>query len=400
MKIAIVAGAVANKPGNAGEAWVRMTWALGLRRLGLDVYFLEQIDPGTCSDACGEPCAPVESVHRAHFDRVMDEFGLGERSALVTGDGGPVSGLDRGQLRDLARDTDLLVNVSGHLTLEPFMSGVPRRVFVDLDPGFTQFWHDEGLVSRLERHTAFFTVGANVGADGCAIPTGGLDWLPIRPPVLLDAWSGESGALDAGTTAVPDAGVEPRFTTIGSWRGAFGPIQRNGQRLGVKAHRFREYLDLPRRAAGRFEIALQIDPADRSDLQALRTHGWSVTDPSEVAADPQGYRRYIRSSDAEFSAAQELYVETRSGWFSDRTAHYLAAGRPALVEDTGLSDLPTDAGLLTFRTLDEAVSGAVRIRRDYAEHSASARALAERHLDSDRVLSEFLDRVGAVERVG
>lgn len=390
MKIAVVAGAVANKPGNAGEAWVRMTWVLGLERLGLEAYFVEQVDPATCADAVGEPCDPADSVHRVHFDRVTNEFGLAGRSALVTSDGDPVSGLDPGELADLAADADLLVNVSGHLTLPPFMTGVPRRAFVDLDPGFTQLWHAEGIGGRLDGHTSFFTVGTNLGVDGCAIPTGGLEWLPILPPVLMDEWSGPSG--------IRSSVAEPRFTTIASWRGAFGPLQRHGVRLGVKAHRFREYLDLPRRAAGRFEIALHIDPADYADLDSLRAHDWSVVDPREAVPDPTRYRGYIRSSDAELSAAQEMYVETRCGWFSDRTAHYLAAGRPALVEDTGVSDLPTDLGLVTFRTLDEAVAGAERIGRDYAEHSEAARALAERHLDSNVVLSGFLDRIDSVER--
>jgi hypothetical protein len=390
MTIAIVAGAVANKLGNAGEAWVRMTWAVGLARLGLEVYFLEQIDPGLCTDGLGERCAPSDSGHRAHFDAVMREFGLGERSALVTRDGQPVSGLGPGELADLAGDADLLVNMSGHLTLEPFMTRVPRRAYIDLDPGFTQFWHDEGLGGRLGDHTAFFTVGANVGLAGCAIPDGGLAWQPFRPPVLMEEWPSSEGAGYAGR--------EPRFTTVASWRGAFGSLHRDGRRLGLKAHRFREYLDVPRRAEGRFEIALQIDPGDSVDLHALRTHGWSLVDPRDVVPDPATYRSYIQASDAEFSAAQEIYVETLSGWFSDRTAHYLASGRPALVEDTGFSDLPTDAGLLTFRTLEDAVAGAARIRRDYDEHSSAARALAEHYLDSSRVLGEFLDRVGPVER--
>jgi hypothetical protein len=397
MKTVVVAGAVANKNGNAGEAWVRMTWAAGLRDLGLDVFFLEQIDPASCTDEDGGACAPGASTNRRHFEAVTRGFGFGSRSALVTPNGERVCGLDEDEVADLARDADLLVNMSGHLTLEPFLTRVPRRAYIDLDPGFTHFWHEAGVDAGLEGHNAFFTVGSNIGSTGCAIPSGGLEWRPIRPPVLLDRWcpdeDGEtSGSVEAG--ASPTAMPAPRFTTIASWRGAFGPIRRAGRRYGVKAHRFRHFLELPGRSPGRFEIALDIDPDDRADLGALRSNGWHVVDPGRWVPDPEAYRAYIQSSDAEFSAAQEIYVETRSGWFSDRTALYLACGKPVLVEDTGIADdLASGVGLVTFETLEEAADGAARIGRHYAEHSQAARALAERHLDSRRVLGGFLERV-------
>jgi hypothetical protein len=144
----------------------------------------------------------------------------------------------------------------------------------------------------------------------------------------------------------------------------------------------------------RFEIALDIDSADERDMNALRDHGWHVVDPGVVASGPVDFREYVQASGAEFSVAQGIYVETQSGWFSDRTVRYLASGRPALVQDTGFSrNYPLGEGLVAFRTVDEAVTGALEIARDYENHCRAARAIAENYFDSDRVLGQLVDEV-------
>jgi hypothetical protein len=185
-----------------------------------------------------------------------------------------------------------------------------------------------------------------------------------------------------------------RFTTISSWRGAYGRLEIEGRTLGTKAHEFRKFLELPGRTAAPFEIALDIHPGDARDMEALRAHGWTLVDPVQAVPDPAAFRSYVQGSSAEFSVAQPAYVETGSGWFSDRTVRYLASGRPALVQDTGFSRLyRADEGLVAFRTIDEAVDGARRILADYAGHSQAARHIAETHFDSARVLDRFLDDV-------
>jgi hypothetical protein len=190
-------------------------------------------------------------------------------------------------------------------------------------------------------------------------------------------------------------GWTQRFTTVANWRGAYGRIEHGGKAYGLKVHEFRKFLDLPRRAPGVFEIALNIHPADASDLEALRDHGWTVVDPVGASVDPDAFRRYVQGSGAEFSVAQGIYVETESGWFSDRTVRYLASGRPALVQDTGFSrTLPVGTGLLPFRTLDDAVAGVERIASDYDTHARSARALAEEYFDSDVVLGRLVEEIG------
>jgi hypothetical protein len=185
------------------------------------------------------------------------------------------------------------------------------------------------------------------------------------------------------------------LTTVASWRGSYGPVEHHGRTLGVKAHEFRKYLELPGRIDQRLELALDIHPDDEVDRRRLLDHGWRLVDPRLHAESPDRFRHYVQASSGEFSVAQEVYVATNSGWFSDRTVRYLASGRPALVQDTGFSrQLPVGAGLVAFSNMEEAVVGAKSIDADYAEHAAAARDIAERHFDSNVVLPRFLDRAG------
>jgi hypothetical protein len=384
MDTLVVSGAIANKHLNGGEAWVRLSWILGLRRLGFDVWFVEQIDEGTCVDAADAPAPFAQSENRRYFEQVVERFGLGDRASLLYEGGREAAGVLLEELLPVAQEARLLVNVSGHLDLEPLMSRLRRKAYVDLDPGFTQFWHADGTAgARLEGHDVHFTVGENIGRPGCPIPTCGLDWRAVRPPAVLEEWP------------VADAGDADRFTTIGAWRGAFGPVEFDGHTYSLKVHEFRKVIELPRRSQQRFEIALDIHPGDERDRAALEANGWTLVDPRVTVPGPLEFRDYVQRSGAEFSVAQGIYVETNSGWFSDRTVRYLASGRPVLVQDTGFSaNLPVGEGLLTFTDLDGAVKGAERIAADYEHHRRAARAVAEAHFDSDTVLSRFLEEAG------
>jgi hypothetical protein len=380
----MVAGALANKPRNGGEAWVRLSWALGIARLGFDVIFVEQIAAADCRDDAGATVAFRDSLNVAYFRAVTNAFGLCGRAVLIRDDGPETEGLTYAELLDLAANAALLINISGHLALDS-LTRLPRcRVYVDIDPGFTQYWHAQGVTgARLAGHDFYYTIGENVGCSGCRIPSVGVSWRHTRQPVVLDDWPATS------------TGWTQRFTTVANWRGPYGRIEHGGKAYGLKVHEFRKFLDLPRRAPGVFEIALNIHPADGGDLDALRDHGWTVVDPVGASADPDAFRRYVQGSGAEFSVAQGIYVETESGWFSDRTVRYLASGRPALVQDTGFSrTLPVGTGLLPFRTLDDAVAGAERIAADYDAHARGARALAEEYFDSDVVLGRLVEEIG------
>ena len=365
MATIVVAGALANKDLNGGEAWVRLSWVEGLRKLGFDVWFVEQIAKRTAGPA-------------AFFERITNEFGLAERSALI--DEGETIPED---LLDVAAEAVLLVNISGNLTLEPLFGRFRRKAFVDIDPGFTQFWHASGDPgARLDGHDYYFTIGENIGRPDCPIPSNGIRWLSTRQPVVLDQWP------------MTNSAPSDRFTTVANWRGPYGRVEHDGRTYGLKLDEFRKFIELPKRASGTFELALAIHPADTRDIELLERNGWRLADPVAAAADPASFRDYVQASGAEFSVAQGIYVETRNGWFSDRTARYLASGKPVLVQDTGFGDhYPVGEGLLAFRTMKEAVAGAGQIVEDYERHARSARALAEEHFDSDKVLGRLLEDV-------
>lgn len=377
MAVAVVAGALANKPDSGGEAWVRLSWVLGLRRLGWDVWFFERLPSG---DPAG----------RRFFEQVAGEFGLGERAALLGEEGEPLFGPGEAELAEVAAEAEVLFDVSGHLGEGAILAAPRTRVYVDLDPGFTQAWHaDPAIDFSVAGYDRYLTVGQNIGRPGCPVPTGGIEWVPTLPPVLLEEWA-----------PAPRPAGPVRFTTVATWRSPYGGLAIGGREMGLKHHQFRRFAALPERVPGaRFEIALDIHPGDSADLELLRSHGWEIADPRQAAGTPSAFRDYVRGSAAEFSVAQGVYVEAATGWFSDRTAAYLASGRPALIQDTGWqAPFPTDGsekrhGAHSFDDLDEAVEGAEAIACDWEAHSRAAREFAERRLDSDRVLGRVLEIV-------
>jgi hypothetical protein len=356
-----------------------------LKQLGFQVYFLEQIGRTTCVDNGGTIAPFDECQNLAYFRRIIHQFGLSDSAALIYEDGEQIEGLTYAELLDLAESADLLVNISGHLALEPLLRRLRRKVYIDLDPGFTQFWHAAGTSgANLESHDFYFTIGENIGSPRCSIPVNGIRWRPIRQPIVLEQWP------------VTPVGDPDRFTTIATWRGPYGPIHYGDKTFGSKVHEWRKFVKLPQQTQATFEIALDIHPAEEKDIELLRRHRWQLVNPRSVAADPNTFRRYIQSSGAEFSVAQGIYSETNSGWFSDRTVRYLASGKPALVQDTGFSEnYPVGEGLLAFRTLDEAVAGVEQMMTDYANHGRAARALAEAYFAADKVLGQLIEEIGA-----
>ena len=356
--LAVVGASLAAKPGNGGHAWTRISVVRGLERLGFDVVLVEQIAGATESQ-------------RSYFESVCADFGI---TGLILEE---PAGVER------FRDATVILNVGGNLGLEPVAAAGACKVYLDDDPGYTQLWHDQGLITeRLAGHDFYFTYGANVGHDGCPLPVDGIQWRATRPPVALDQW--------------PVVGAPPLgFSTVASWRGGYGRVA-NGPRLyGQKAHEFRRFASLPQLVDQTFEIALAIDQADSDDARLLSDHGWNLVDPATVASTPQSFRSYVQRSAAEFSVAQGIYVESCCGWFSDRTTRYLASGRPAVVQDCGFTaTLPTGEGLLAFSTLDEAAAAISAVAADYATHARAARAIAAEYFDSDKVLGRLLDEVG------
>jgi hypothetical protein len=382
MTIVVVSGALANKPHNGGNAWSRLSWVDGFTDLGFETYFVEQLAAGF------DGAAQADAVAWATGE--VNEHGLAERFAILDREGHSLAGLPAERVAGVLAECALLFNIGGHLRAdtESRLAGcVPPsacRVLLDDDPGFTQFWAAMGTdVVDLAAHDLHLTFGANIGSRRCAIPEVGVRWHATRPPVVLHQWP---------VVAAPDPSL---FTTVGTWRGPFGPIDFDGVHYGVKVHEFRKIMGLPGRVTARFDLALDIHPDETADLAALRKNGWQLTDPNVVASSSGSFQTWVQRSGSELSAAQGVYVATRSGWFSDRTVRYLASGRPAVVQDTGFAELyPVGEGLMPFTDLDSAAAGVDRVLSDYDMHAKAARLIAEAYFDATVVVGEVCELAG------
>lgn len=363
-------------PEFAGSTWVRLQYLLGLQRLGVEGFWVDRLK---VVDSLRHPHSLDYLIER--FDRTAKQFGFQDRYCIVYNNGERYFGMSEDRFLRLAREVDALINISGHLLPDSPLMHIPRRACVDVDPGFTQMWAHE-VDMGLERHNVFFTTGQNLGRPDFTIPTRGIDWQPILPPVVLDLWPPQVDER------------RQRFSTIADWRGSQQALF-NGQHYGTKRDEFLRFLEVPVKAKQRIELALCIGQQDYEDLGRLAQHEWRVKEPAWYTGDPQSYREFIQYSRAEFSVAKSGYVKSNSGWVSDRTACYLASGKPALVQSTGFEwRLPTGKGLLTFRTVEEAVAGIQAINNDYLSHCHAARQIAEEHFDSDKVLAFMLGRIG------
>lgn len=378
----LVGGAIAHHPlGGGGNTWAFLQYVLGLRRLGCEVLYVEHLSSAECWDAEWRRVPFPASANAQYFRRVMRAFGLREAAALLEYDGDGYVGRSRAEVREWAGEADLFINCSGRFHLRDILNAPRRRLYLDMDPGFTQVWQrGYGVDMNLAGHEVHVTVGQNLGRSGCPFPTLDIEWRTTLPPVVLSEWS----------TAEPPGA---HYTTVADWRG-YSEVEWDGIWYGQKADEFLRVLTLPSRVACPLEICLAIHPAE-ADRERLVSHGWRLTDPRIQAADPDAYRTYVCSSRGEFSVAKHGYAAGFTGWMSDRTVCYLAAGRPAVVQDTGLRGrLPTGEGLVLFSGVDEAAAALQEVERRYAVHAEAARALAREVFDSDRVLAHLLNLAG------
>jgi hypothetical protein len=379
-KTIVLAGSLAQRPGHGGHTWVFLQYLLGFRRLGWEVIFVDWLAPEMCVDRNGKPCAIDQSWNLAYFTDVMEHFGFAGAFTLICDGGRRFLGLPRDVLVDKTRQAAFLFNVMGFLKDEEILAAAQRRIFLDIDPGFGQMWCELGLSNIFTGHDDFVTIAENMGAADCALPTCGLKWTTTPQPVVLEHWP------------VGPATKENGFTTIATWRGRFAPIEYKGKTYGLRVHEFRRFAQLPRLSGEQFTLALDIDPTEEKDLTLLAENNWSIVDPHVAAGDSWRYQQFVQNSKAEFMVAKNMYVETRGGWFSDRSICYLASARPVLAQRTGWP-YPDGKGLIGFSTLEEAVDGAKQITENYIEHSRAAREIAENHFDSDKVLSRLLKKL-------
>ena len=369
MRRIVFSGMVAGDPKQGGASWAVLQYVLGLRALGHEVHLIEPVDR-------------LEPGSVRYFSELVRDFRLEGHAALLVRGTTESAGIPYRELVDLASRADIVINVSGMLRDEELVGPAPLRVYLDLDPAFNQLWHAvDGIDMGFELHNRFATVGLELGAPECPVPTCGREWIKTLPPVFLPCWR-ETEAVETD-----------RFTTVGNWRG-YGSIVWNGKRYGQRAHSLRKIVTLPELTGERLVLALAIHPGETEDLDSLHRHGWELIDPGGVAGAPDRYAAFVRGSKGELGIAKEGYVESRCGWFSDRSACYLASGRPVVAQDTGFSrHLPLGEGLLSFATAEEGAAALDEVGADYGRHAAAARALAEDVLDSRNVLELLLRRV-------
>ena len=378
----LLSGMIAAVPGQGGATWAVLQYVLGFKRLGHEIYFVEPIEkaalrPAETSLSC--------SANATYFRQIVADFGLEQQATLLLAGTQQTLGLPYRQLCQVAQRADILINLSGILTDERLINGVPLRVYLDLDPAFTQLWHTaQGIDMRFAGHSHFVTIGQAIGTSDCAVPTCGLAWITTRQPMVLAYWPPARDIVADG------------LTTVGNWRG-YGSIEHAGVFYGQKAHSLRQFLSLPTLTTEQFILALAIHPAEGKDLVALTRNGWHLLHPEQVTNTPARYQQFIQGSKAEFGVAKSGYVAARCGWFSDRSICYLATGRPVIAQETGFSGfLPTGEGLFAFETHDDVLAGIESLKQDYSRHAQAAREIAVAYFDSDRILTQMLRRIGAI----
>ncbi|HKH65120.1 MAG TPA: hypothetical protein VKA35_06620 [Solirubrobacterales bacterium] len=373
-ELVAVAGSVAQRPRRGGHAWVFLQYLLGFRQLGYEVLFLDRLTPAMHPGEVWPPREPVEWL-----EEVLAPHGLSEDYCLLLGEGGEETvGLSRAEAVERVRRSTLLLDVMGFLGDEEILAAAPRTAYLDIDPGFPQMWQELDLHRSFGDHDAYATVGLRVGKEGSLVPTCGVEWFATPQPLVLKQW--------------PATPPGERYTSVGSWRGPFEPVEFAAERFGLRAHQLRRFTELPGHVDVPLELALDIDEADAADAELLREGGWRLVAPAQVAAGTDDYRRYVQNSRAEMGIAKDIYVRSRGGWLSDRSLCYLGSGKPVLAQATGYElEVETGAGLLSFADPAEAIAGIETIESDYDRHSTAARELAHERFDSDRVLTELLE---------
>lgn len=363
----------------AGNTWAFLQWVLGFKLAGWDVWMVEDIPSSSCIDAQGQKCAPDVSANLAHWNSVAAEFGLSDRATLFF-DG---ESAQRDDLVRFARDAEFLFNISGHFKQRDVLAVMPERIYADLDPAFTQIWAEVYKTDmHLDFHTTFVTIGRNLGLKDCRSPLAGKKWLPIGVPVVLDYF----------TNPKPDQ-PGASWTTCTHWYG-YPQVEYDGAWYGNKSEEFAKLVDLPRKTKERLEIATDLVAGDET-IGKFSAGGWNLVDVRPLNTPWTRYRDYLAQSRGEFCVAKQGYVLSRCGWFSDRSATYLALGRPVILQETGWTDFyPQGEGLLSFHDEASAVTALDTVGKDPVKHARAARQIAEKYCSAPVVVNQFLETIG------
>ena len=371
-----------------GVVWDYLQYLIGFARMGHDVYYHE--------DSWSWPYHPVKKTNTADGDY---------SAAYIAGfirDYAPdlnhrwhylhlheqSFGMSRAEFNEVARTADLFLNVSGACMIPEELSPRCVKIFLDTDPGYNQIMLSERLkwsenVDRwcagVEAYDRHFTYAENIYGADCLAPRMGFDWKTTRMPVAVDLWE------QIGAVSAPD---DAPWTTIMTWNAFKGKLIYKGVEYGSKGAEFEKLVDLPDRVSARLKVAVG---GVNAPLERLAENGWEVEDGPEATLTPERYKDFIVASRGEISPAKNVYVAMRTGWFSCRTGCYLAAGRPAVVQDTGFASIyPSGEGLIAFNSAEEAAAGIEAVESDYTRHASAAREIAREYLDSEKVLGRLI----------
>jgi hypothetical protein len=369
-----------------GMTWHRLHWLVGLRRLGFDVWYVEDSDRPIYDPQTFWPTSEY-SANAAYLSEQMKKVGLEDRWVFrppgVTDH--CLGATDPAGLKRLYREADVVINLSGAQEWRPDFRVIENLVYIDTDPVAKQIAvakENSLAIQFLDKHDYLFTYGANLGAPDCLVPIERYHWHPIMPPVCLDWWANSDQ---------PPSGSS--LTTIANWKHTGKDIVWQGETYYWSKHKeFLRFINLP--AHTQLPLELAIGAIRDHDKTKMRHHGWRIV-PSVRLAEPLIYRNYIIGSLGEFTVAKDQNIRLRSGWFSERSACYLAAGRPVVTQDTGFGNrLPTGEGLFAFSNEEEALAAIDAIARNYEQNSSAAFEIAREYFDATKVLGDLMRRVG------
>ena len=368
----------------AGVTFQFLHYLIGLRKLGWDVYYIEDsarmiYDVAACDYTYD--WASTGNVER--LGAVLDAYGFAGKWAARCHYDNQIWGLTEGQLAQVYREADAFLNVTGGQEILDEHQRIPRKIYVETDPVKTEILVEQGnqeMIDTLDAHDTHFTFGENFGAPDCGAPLGRHRWLPTRQPVALELWP------VADTPGM-------KYTTVATWNNRGNDIVWRGESYGwSKRPEFLKLISLPRERLVTFEVAAGVPAEDRIMLES---QGWRMIDSLTVSTVAETYRDYICGSRAEFTVAKDQNIRLRSGWFSDRSCCYLAAGKPVINQDTAFGNiLPTGLGLYSFRTLDDVLAAIDAIESDYAGNCRAAREIAEEYFAADKVMASLCERAG------
>jgi hypothetical protein len=386
----------------AGVSWQVLHFLEGFRRLGHDVYYIEDTGGWAYNPLQKTHGNGSENTHASNCQyavnyvaQLMSSFGLQDRWAYRSRVDDRFFGLSQTQVSRVFESADALVNLTGSTHLFEEHIRVPVRIYLETDPVTRQIeviQGDRKAIGLLEGHTHFFTYGENFGAPDCSVPLTRFNYHPTRQPIVLDWWKADTRLA---SELNGQANVRPCYTTIAKWRQPGKDIEWNGETYSWSKHvEFIKFIDLPRQSEQEFELALAWEDEEYEEvIPQLTSHGWRVIDAISLSLNIAPYREYILSSRGEFTVAKDQNIRLRSGWFSDRSACYLAAGKPVVTQDTAFGNiLPTGRGLFAFRSMEDILAAIDAIQSDYARHCRAAREIAEEYFAAENVLRSLMER--------